>query len=64
MNKPRRHYDNSRQLDLFKSCGKTSRVKTLNDEVRELRALVNILQKDINSLRADVLTLKNSLHEN
>ena len=62
---PRKHqrYDNPRQLDLFKSSGKRLKTKTLNDEVRELRALVSILTKNINSLRRDVLTLKNSLHK-
>ena len=63
MKNTRRHQDNSRQQVKI-AFPPSSKGKTLVDEIRELRALVNILQKDINSLRADVLALKNSLYEN
>lgn len=50
-------YRDTRQLDLFKK----SKIRTLSDEVKELRGLINILTMDINSLRKDMRILKNSI---
>ena len=50
-------YRDTKQLDLFKK----SKIRTLSDEVKELRGLINILTMDINSLRKDMRILKNSI---